>query len=128
MPETFEEGEDPIGEFREEIMRLHDIEVEKKRAWEARGMKDESFDPDLYEVDATYLTNIERFVYMERDRMPQPEFEEISAIARKKYSIRFQGKYDSPEYQSLKNFWAWIRNYISSRFQNEQLRQIRETK
>ena len=133
MPEILEKNiaekspEEQLQEFRAEIGLLKDVEMEKKKDWESRGKERPAYDSHFDDIESDYLGGFEQKLYDEYKKgdLSEKRIEELGKAADQHYSPIYSHNMESPVYQSISAFWAYIRNEVIKREAKRKLKEIK---
>ena len=115
--ETPKTPEEQLEEFRAEIKAIKDAEMAKKKAWEERGRTGEAYDPHFDQIKPEFLEQPERMAYaaVEADQMTAKELRWLHHDANRAAAERFGKREESPQRQSVNDFWGFLTNRFMGR-------------
>lgn len=109
--------------FKDKIKEIKEAEMNKRKAWEDRGMEGKAYNPHFDAINQDYLEEPEREVYekYQDDNLSTDEFRELRSAANKNYK---KLPVDAKK-ETLSNFWAYIGNLVTAREGRRQLEEIK---
>lgn len=109
--------------FRDTIKEIKEEEMTKKKAWEARDMEGEAYNPHFDLINSEYLEEAEREVYekYQSDHLTVEKFRTLRSAAMKDYEKLPAGA----EKDAIGDFWAYIGNLVTAREDRRELEELK---